>query len=100
MSVIASPIPGAVGQPMAELPQRSSWSFVWRSGRVMVGGSALAIILILCLATLPWTLSDKSSLYYAGQTGEARGAPRAKIHDELNPSGWLGYDALGRSLLG
>ncbi len=100
MSAIVSSMPGAAGQQMAELPARSSWSFVWRSGRVMVGGGVLGIIVLLCLATLPWTLRSGSSLYYAGQTGEARGAPRATINNQLNPGGWFGYDALGRSMLG
>ena len=94
MSVITSSIPASVTKPAQDLPQRSSWSLVGKSGRVIVGGGVLLIILLLCLATLPWTLRSDSSLYYAGQTGDARGAPVAKS------GGWFGYDALGRSMLG
>jgi len=94
MSVITSSIPASVTHPATDLPERSSWSLVAKSGRVIVGGGVLLIILLFCLATLPWTLRSDSSLYYAAQTGEARGAPTAK------PGGWFGYDALGRSMLG
>ena len=78
MSVITSSIPASVTKPAQDLPQRSSWSLVGKSGRVIVGGGVLLIILLLCLATLPWTLRSDSSLYYAAQTGDARGAPVAK----------------------
>jgi oligopeptide transport system permease protein len=94
MSVITSSVPASITNPPVDLPQRSSWSVVARSGRVIVGGGVLLVILLFCLATLPWTLRSSSSLYYASQAGEARGAPTNKV------SGWLGYDALGRSMLG
>jgi ABC-type dipeptide/oligopeptide/nickel transport system permease subunit len=94
MSVITSSVSASITQPTVELPARSSWSIILRSGRVLVGGGFLLIILLLCLATLPWTLGSKSSLYYASQTGDARGAPVNKS------GGWFGYDALGRSMLG
>ena len=94
MSVLTSSIPASVTQPQVDLPQRSSWSLVAKSGRVIVGGGVLLIILLFCLATLPWTLRTDSSLYYASQTGDPRGAPTSKS------GGWFGYDALGRSMLG
>jgi len=94
MSVITSSVPASVTNPPAELPQRSSWSVVARSGRVLVGGGVLLIILVFCLATLPWTLRSDSKLYYDDQTNEPRGAPTSKVE------GWFGYDALGRSVLG
>jgi oligopeptide transport system permease protein len=94
MSVITSSVPASVTNPPAELPQRSSWGVVARSGRVIVGGGVLLIILLFCLATLPWTLGSDSALYYAAQKYEARGAPVPAVH------GWLGYDQLGRSMLG
>src|SRR5438477_13115932 len=94
MTVMTPPIAARVAETAAELPARGAWHIASKSGRVLVGGGILLIILLLCLATLPWTLRSDSSLYYAGQTGEARGAPISKM------SGWLGYDALGRSMLG
>lgn len=94
MSVITSSIPASVTQPQVELPQRSSWSIVAKSGRVLVGGGLLMIILLLCLATLPWTLRSDSNLFYAAQKYEPRGAPVSTV------SGWFGYDQLGRSMLG
>src|SRR4051794_11174894 len=94
MSIITSSVSPSITNPVAEIPPRTSWSLVLNSGRVIIGGGVLLIILLCCITTLPWTLRASSSLYYAGQTGEARGAP-------INKSGGLfGYDALGRSMLG
>src|SRR5258705_4394282 len=94
MTVITSSVSAAVTHPAVDIPTRNSWSVVAKSGRVIVGGGVLLVILLFCLATLPLTLRSDSSLYYGKQTGEARGAPTSKI------SGWFGYDALGRSMLG
>jgi oligopeptide transport system permease protein len=94
MSVIASPMQARVAETADQLPMRGAWRIISKRGRVVVGGGVLAIVLLLCLVTLPWTLNPNSSLYYAGQSGEARGAPTGKL------PGYLGYDALGRSMLG
>ncbi len=93
MTVITSPI--RIAETAEQLPTTSPWSAIRRSGRVVVGGSILLLILIFCLATLFVTLRSSSSLYYAAQTGIARGAPSTS-----SVAAWFGYDALGRSLLG
>lgn len=94
MSVITSSVSPSITHPAAEIPPRSARSLVLRSGRVIVGGGVLLLILICCLAALPWTLGSESSLNYAAQKYEPRGAPVSKL------SGLFGYDHLGRSVLG
>src|SRR4051812_36221404 len=94
MTVITSPMAARVAETAAELPTRGAWHIIRKSGRVVVGGGVLGIIVLLCLFTLPWTLNSNSQINYAAQRGEPRGAPTRKL------AGWLGYDALGRSMLG
>src|SRR5262245_56141841 len=94
MSVITSSVSAAVTQPAVEIPARSSWAIVLKSGRVLVGGGILIIILLFCLATLALTLGTDSALNYSAQKYEPRGAPVSTV------SGWFGYDHLGRSVLG
>jgi oligopeptide transport system permease protein len=93
LTVITSPI--RIAETAEQLPLRGLWSVITRSGRVVVGGGILAIIILLCLTTLFFTLNPKSDLHYASQqSGQARLPP------QKNLGGWFGYDALGRSLLG
>src|SRR4051812_40958800 len=94
MSVIASPMQARVAETADQLPTRGARHLIAKSGRVVVGGGVLMTVLLLCIFTLPWTLNRNSKIYYAGQAGEARGAPTSNL------AGWLGYDALGRSMLG
>ena len=69
---------------------------VWRSGRMLVGGSMLLLILVLCTVTLPWTLPNTNRLGYDAQALDlARHAPEL-----AQLSMWFGTDGLGRSLLG
>ena len=66
-----------------------------QSGRVLVGGGILLAVIFICVATLPFTLSERSGLHYNGQNAELnRLAPTAEL------ARWFGTDALGRSLLG
>jgi oligopeptide transport system permease protein len=70
----------------------------WRvaNGRIAAGGMILAIVVLACVATLPWTLSPKSSIYYENaQLDQARRPPSM-----ISVSRWLGTDLQGRSLLG
>jgi oligopeptide transport system permease protein len=68
---------------------------VLRSGRVLVGGGILLVVLIACLVTLPVTLREQSLWYYDAQRAELvrmppQGSPAAM---------WWGTDNLGRSIL-
>ena len=65
------------------------------SGRVVVGGGVLLVIALLCVGTLPFTLSPGSVLYFDGQV-----PAHVRRGCEWTLEGLFGYDALGRSLLG
>ena len=75
------------------------WRRIFASRRIVVSGSVLLAILLLCLGTLPWT-------YYADE------APTRLYYDSQDPAlskkppaggsawRWFGTDIQGRSLLG
>jgi oligopeptide transport system permease protein len=77
------------------------------SGRIVVGGGVLLIMLIACLATLPFTLDRsgtgalKGALYFDRQTPALqRRVPAFRVNGQVTPALWFGADTLGRSLLG
>jgi ABC-type dipeptide/oligopeptide/nickel transport system permease subunit len=65
------------------------------SWRIGVGGGLLLAMLLICLATLPWTTSPNGSLYYDRQD-----RPSSEIPPQIS-SPWLvfGTDRLGHGLL-
>ena len=66
------------------------------SPRIAIGLTFLAVVLLICLGTLPFTLNQNSSLFYDSQhSTEARLAP----HAIPGIRGIFGTDLLGRSLL-
>ena len=65
------------------------------TARILLGGGFVLAVLLASLLTLPWTLSESSSLFYNHQAATAVRQPPV-----WNPAGWFGYDALGRSILG
>jgi oligopeptide transport system permease protein len=95
-SVPAIPIPLST---FVERPD-SVWRRALRSGRILIGGGILLVMLIACVCTLPLTLQAKingqaNPLFYNEQVDSASRRP---------PSGesvarWLGTDSLGRSML-
>ncbi len=94
MSVAAPPIEDRL--VIADvLPARSEslWAQSRRSGRVVVGGGVLLVILIACLATLPWTMHGDPPVYAQQASEFVRQTPK------LWPArAWFGYDTLGRSI--
>ena len=65
------------------------------SGRILVGGGVLAVILLLCVGTLWLTLGDSSFYFDAQNPAITRSAP------QMAPvARWFGTDMHGRSLLG
>ncbi|HEV2293442.1 MAG TPA: ABC transporter permease [Tepidisphaeraceae bacterium] len=80
-----------------------------RSGRVLIGGGILLIVLLACVGTLPWTMGERAALYYDRQTPASRFHPSwamnahervAAAKAQLGPIvGLFGYDNLGRSML-
>lgn len=95
MPLVISPTSVEAPQPLAAPAPDSLFRRVLGSGRVRAGGSVLLLIVLLCVATLPWTLG-KTTLHYDDQNAAlSRQAPQWG-HVAM----WLGTDALGRSLLG
>ena len=80
----------------SETSPRRGWHPLWSNRRIVLGGGTLAVILGLCVLTLPFTLSPHGNLYYDGQHAAS---------GQLPPSGaavwrWFGTTKLGQSLLG
>jgi oligopeptide transport system permease protein len=96
MTVAADPVSRALAaaQQTDRARSESVWAYALRSGRVVVGGGVLLVILLLCLATLPWTLGGETGLYAAQDADAVRQPPRG-----TSPVAWFGYDTLGRSVL-
>lgn len=68
---------------------------ILRSGRVLVGGGILLLVIIACIATLPMTLSSGSLWYFDAQRADlVRMAPTT-----ASMALWWGTDNLGRSIL-
>jgi oligopeptide transport system permease protein len=91
MTQIAASIPpaDAIAAPVDSITRRAM-----RSGRVLIGGGILHLVLLLCLVTMALTLNTDSRLYYNAQHPEmVRQGPTVQVQ------GWFGYDMLGRSLL-
>jgi ABC-type dipeptide/oligopeptide/nickel transport system permease subunit len=65
-----------------------------RSGRVAIGGGILLFVVLACLVTLPWTLRGNPPAYERGGSADVRQRPVVRP-----VAGWMGYDALGRSIL-
>src|SRR4051812_14620782 len=104
---IAQPIDSSA---VAAPPSDSIWRSALRSGRVLVGGGVLLVTFLLCVLTLPWTLSPGSGFYYDKQnssvvrfapfTGSVPGAAIGsnQTQRDYRPIAWCGYDMLGRSI--
>jgi len=77
----------------------SPWRRALRSPRVIVGGSILLFMLMICVITLFFTVRDGHALYFDQQRPEL-----SRDVDSLRPGGevwrWFGGDKLGRSILG
>lgn len=82
--------------PIDAAPVDNFWRRMRASGRIMVGGGILLLMLALCVATLPLTLPKTSELGFDNQRLEmARLSPTSDAVWR-----WFGTDILGRSLLG
>ena len=80
-------------RPAAEVDHL--WKRVLRSGRVLIGGGILLLILLLSVITLPLTVRQGTRWYYDDQRQDFnRLPPRAVAVSE-----WFGTDSLGRSIL-
>ncbi len=96
MTVAAEPVTRAMAAapPTERARSESVWAHALRSGRVVVGGGVLGVILLLCLGTLPWTMGGDPGLYAQLSDTAARQPPSG-----ASIVAWFGYDTLGRSVL-
>src|SRR3712207_7789958 len=68
---------------------------VLRSGRIVVGGGLLLLIMLACVLSLPFTMRDGTRWFYDDQRQDLnRQSPSVKAVSE-----WWGTDGLGRSML-
>ena len=63
------------GAPSAMVaPPDRAWRRMLHSGRIVVGGGVLLVVLAACLLSLPWTLNTASSVFYNAQAYPSRAA--------------------------
>jgi len=85
----------------ANAPVDHVWRRVLRSGRVLVGGGFVAILLLVCALYLPATLRDSSPLYYNRQSETiVRHEPSLASQSLLFGADELGNSLFSRCLLG
>jgi ABC-type dipeptide/oligopeptide/nickel transport system permease subunit len=89
----------------------TAWRRMLASPRVMIGGLLLLAVLLLCIGTLPFTLSSGHTYYYDNQAVmPARVPPGGLAAEGQNNTAegraavgsivtWFGSDGLGRSVL-
>ena len=85
---------------VSERPDRL-WRRAVGNSRILVGGAILLVVFLLCLATLPWTTSKSSPLFYdQQQTDASQLPPAAHPFNRLFGTDVLGHSLLGRCLMG
>ena len=103
-SALAPELPAtSMADTRQSAPPDTMWRQVLRSRRVLIGGGILLTMALLCVATLPWTLSTHHTSgsqgiarYQAMNPDKVRHPPAWSWH---SAEGWFGYDTLGRSVL-
>jgi len=85
-----------IDSPPAAVPVDNVLRRLLGSGRIIIGGGILLLILLASIVTLPWTLRDGQTLYYDNQRSAlVREPPSTQQFWRV-----FGTDNLGRSLLG
>jgi ABC-type dipeptide/oligopeptide/nickel transport system permease subunit len=96
-TVAATPFAPSRGLPEVD----HLWRRVLRSGRVLIGGGFVAVLLMVCLTYLPWTLKEASPIFYNRQDQTAvRHAPSSQSQALLFGTDELGNSLFARCLLG
>jgi oligopeptide transport system permease protein len=86
-------IPPAAGRAAAP---DDVWQRLMKSGRGVVGGGVILIVLVACVVSLAWTANPTSTLYFDHQDDARSLAPP----DAGSPRDWFGTDKQGRGILG
>ena len=98
MTVMTTSLPAATTEPADAAPPAQADHLlrrVMRSGRVLVGGGLLLLILLASLLSLPFTTQVGTRWYFDDQRQDlSRRAPSTSAVSE-----WWGTDGLGRSVL-
>src|SRR5688572_30215767 len=96
VTTISTTLPAVQAEEVhAAVPVDHIWRRVLRSGRVIVGGGTLTLILLLCVASLPFTASEGTRWHFDDQRQDlSRQSPSSAAISE-----WWGTDGLGRSML-
>jgi oligopeptide transport system permease protein len=99
VSPLAVPEAAAAAAQRADVAPDRLWRRILASRRIVVSGSVLLAMLLVCVGTLPWTYYDEpptlNRLYYDRQdSGMSRKPPANDLWR------WFGTDVQGRSLLG
>ena len=74
----------------------STLSRIFANRRVLFGGGLLSLIMLMCIATLPWTTRSNGNLFYDTQHQDAGQLPPQMSHVWMV----MGTTKLGQSLLG
>jgi oligopeptide transport system permease protein len=91
MTLATTTVPmSAIAPPVDRLAAR-----VLGSGRMVVGGAVVVLIVLACVLSLPWTSDPASGWHYDAQNGAAARLPP----DPSQGPRWFGTDPLGRGLL-
>jgi oligopeptide transport system permease protein len=78
-----------------------AWRQVLRSGRAVIGGGFLLVMILLCAGTLPWTaISQTASRLYFDRQNMQEPWVTPSIPSDGQIAMCLGTDRLGRSVLG
>ena len=89
------PIASQEARAKSKASSESVWARSLRSGRVVVGGGILVVIILFCVGTLVLTLPRSSSFAY-----DLQDSARARVGPSIwPPVAWYGFDNLGRSIL-
>lgn len=84
---------GVIETPRQVDKPDGAWARIRKNRRIVFSGGVLGLILLVCFATLPWTLGGEPATYGAQFADHVRRGPSGGA-----PINWFGYDALGRSL--
>lgn len=91
-----APPPADADAIRREAPPPTIWRMAMGSRRVVIGGGILLFIVLACVGSTVWTCASVNGVvrYEVQDTKLVRESPKL-----WPPSGWFGYDTLGRSVL-
>jgi len=95
---MTSPLP--IPLPLAEVPPDTVWRRMRQSGRIVIGGGILLVMLLVCVGSLPWTAFENADGSLPAMHYDRQDPTQAVQPPSAAMPLWFGTDKLGRSLLG